>query len=276
MSRLLERMAVASRARVQRTRAAEPEGRLLARAQAMPAPPPLELGTFDIIAELKLRSPSAGALARQSLDRDAQIAAYAAGNAAAVSVLTEPDEFGGSLEHLRDAAVLLAPHRVPVMRKDFLTDPYQIIEARAAGAGGALVIVTMLDDAEVRALLDAARDLGLFVLLEAFDAEDLARIGALDLPAAGPPVLAGLNCRNLRTLEVDFDRFAALAAQLPADMPAVAESGIDDEDDIRTVAELGYRLALVGSALMRADDPGVSVASFVAAGRRARKTGSRT
>lgn len=274
MSCLLQRMALASRERVQRARAAEPEGRLLARARATPAPPPLELGAFDVIAELKLRSPSAGALARQSLDRDAQIAAYAAGDAAAVSVLTEPDEFGGSLDHLREAAALLAPHRRPVMRKDFLTDPYQIIEARAAGAGGVLVIVTMLEDAEVRALLEAARELGLFVLLEAFDADDLDRIGALGLPSGGPPVLAGLNCRDLRTLEVDFGRFAALAAHLPAQMAAVAESGIDDEDDIKAVARLGFRLALVGSALMRADDPGAAVARFVAAGRQTLGTGA--
>src|SRR5690606_8370421 len=120
-------------------RAEAPEGRLLARARATAAPPPLELGAFDVIAELKLRSPSAGGLARSGLDRDAQIAAYCEGGTAAVSVLTEPDEFGGSLEHLRQAAALLAPYRRPVMRKDFLTDPYQVLEARAAGAGGVLI-----------------------------------------------------------------------------------------------------------------------------------------
>src|SRR5690606_29101856 len=154
---LLDRMAKASRERARAARAAEPEGRLLARAKALPPPPALALDTFDLIAELKLRSPSAGGLARQGLDRDAQIAAYCEGGAAAISVLTEPEEFGGSLDHLRDAAALAATHGRPVMRKDFLTDPYQVIEARAAGAGGVLIIVTMLSDADVEALLEAAR-----------------------------------------------------------------------------------------------------------------------
>jgi len=267
MSGLLERMAWASRERVRRARGAEPEGALLARARATPPPPPLELGAFDVIAELKLRSPSAGGLARTGLDRAAQIAAYALGGAAAVSVLTEPDEFGGSLEHLRDAAALLAPHGVPAMRKDFLTDPYQVVEARAAGAGGVLIIVTMLSDDDVRALLAAARELGLFALLEAFDADDLERIAALEIPPGSPPVLAGVNCRNLRTLDVDFGRFAALAPHLPARLPAVAESGIDGADDVRRVAAAGYTLALVGSALMKTEDPGRAVAELVAAGR---------
>ncbi|HEX6995767.1 MAG TPA: indole-3-glycerol-phosphate synthase [Gammaproteobacteria bacterium] len=269
MSGLLERMAGASRERVRAARAVESEGALLARAVATPPPPPLTLGTFDVIAELKLRSPSAGGLARAGLDRDAQVAAYSAGGAAAVSVLTEPTEFGGSLEHLTDAAALLAPHGRPVMRKDFLTDPYQVIEARAAGAGGVLIIVTMLSDAEVRALLAAARELELFALLEAFDADDLERIAALEIPRGSPPVLAGVNCRNLRTLDVDFGRFAALAPHLPAHLPAVAESGVDGADDVRTVAAAGYRLALVGSALMRAPDPQRALAELVAAGRAA-------
>ncbi|MFO7285825.1 MAG: indole-3-glycerol-phosphate synthase [Gammaproteobacteria bacterium] len=266
---LLDRMAKSSRARVRAARAAEPEGRLLARAKAMPPPPPLALDTFDLIAELKLRSPSAGGLARQGLDRDAQIAAYCAGGAAAISVLTEPEEFGGSLEHLRDAAALAATHGRPVMRKDFLTDPYQVVEARAAGAGGVLIIVTMLPDPDVRALLDAARELGLFALLEGFDADDLERISALEIPPGSPPVLAGVNCRNLRTLDVDFGRFAELAPRLPAGLPAVAESGIDSPDGVRSVVACGYRLALVGSALMRAASPRQAVADLVAAGREA-------
>src|SRR5690606_25297253 len=224
MSGLLDRMAKASRERVRAARAAVPEGRLLARAAEAPPAPPLVLGAFDGIAELKLRGPSAGGLARQGLDRDAQIAAYCDGGAAAISVLTEPDEFGGSLEHLRDAARLAAAHGRPVMRKDFLTDPYQVAEARAAGAGGVLIIVTMLSDADVSALLGAARGLGWFALFAAFAADDLEGIAALAPPAAGPPVLAGLNCRNLRTLDVDFRRFAELAPRLPAGFPAVAES----------------------------------------------------
>jgi indole-3-glycerol phosphate synthase len=165
----LRRMADASRARVRAARLREPEQRLLRRAVAAAPPPRLRLGNFDLIAELKLRSPAAGGLAGSGFDRTALISAYANGGAAAVSVLTEPDEFCGDLAHLREAADVLRPFGCPVMRKDFLTDPYQVIEARAAGAGGVLLIVTMLDDTELRAMLAVASDLGLFALLEGFD-----------------------------------------------------------------------------------------------------------
>jgi indole-3-glycerol phosphate synthase len=262
-------MATASRMRVQKARAAEPEARLLARALAAPGAPALVLDRFDVIAELKLKSPAAGGLAAPDFDRAAHVRAYAAGGAAAVSVLTEPDEFHGSLLHLREAAAALAPHHCPVMRKDFLTDPYQVLEARAEGAGGVLIIMTMLTDAAVGALLAAAGECGLFALLEAFDAEDLERIAALPAPAGSPPVLVGVNCRNLKTLHVDFGRFAELAGQLPQHLPAVAESGVGGADDVRAVAAHGYRLALVGSTLMRAADPRRAVAECVAAGRSA-------
>ncbi len=260
-------MARSSRARAAAAAAECPEDELLARARAVPAPPPLRLGAFDCIAELKLRSPSAGGLARPALDMGTQLDAYARGGAAAVSVLTEPDEFAGDLEHLRAAAEALRPLGIPVMRKDFLTHPYQVAEARAAGAGGVLVIVTMLDDAAVRSLVDRARDLGLFVLLEAFDERDLARIAAVDRGAGIQPELAGVNCRDLRTLEVEFERFRRLAPALPEGLPAVAESGIETPGDVETVAALGYRLCLVGSALMRSADPGALLGDFVGAGR---------
>ncbi|HEX7080917.1 MAG TPA: indole-3-glycerol-phosphate synthase [Gammaproteobacteria bacterium] len=267
MTGLLQRMAEASRARVRAARAALPEGRLLERAAAAPPPPPLAIDRFDVIAELKLRSPAAGGLAAADFDRGRQLAAYADGGAACVSVLTEPSAFEGSLDHLREAATALAPRGVPVMRKDFLTDPYQVLEAREAGAGGVLIIVTMLADADVRALLAAAGESGLFALLETFDRADLERVAALDVPRGGPPVLVGVNCRNLDTLEVDFGRFAELAGSLPEGLPAVAESGIGSADDVRAVAAAGYRLALVGSSLMRAADPRQAVADLIAAGR---------
>jgi indole-3-glycerol phosphate synthase len=267
----LARMAAASRERVKRARAAESDAKLARRAQRSARPPPLELNEFDVIAELKLRSPAAGGLADAGFDKSAQLHAYARGGAAAVSVLTEPTEFKGELAHLVDAAALLAPLRRPVMRKDFVTDPYQVLEARAAGAGGILVIVTMLDDATVRTLVDSARECGLFVLLEAFDRVDLERLAAFDEPAAhGPPLLAGVNCRDLRDLDVRFERFAELAPYLPKHLPTVAESGIGTADDVATVAKLGYRLALVGSSLMRAADPGATLATLVATGRAAR------
>ncbi len=153
------------------------------------------------------------------------------------------------------------------MRKDFLTDPYQVIEARLNGASGVLLIVTMLDADALDSMLACALELGLFVLLEAFDNDDLERIGALGLEAQGAHMLAGVNCRNLKTLEVDFGRFAELAAVLPQNLPTVAESGIAAVADIETVAGLGYRLALVGSALMLAEDAAATMSEMLAAGR---------
>ena len=266
----LERMANASRERVRSARSTESDAKLEQRALAAPAAPPLVLDRFDIIAELKLRSPAAGGLADDDFDRGAQLASYARGGAAAVSVLTEPTEFRGTLAHLADAVeVLRAEHR-PAMRKDFVTDPYQVLEARAVGAGGVLVILAMLDDATVRELVECARRCGLFVLLEAFDRADLERLAPYDHAAAGgPPILAGVNCRDLRDLNVRFERFAELAPHLPRHLPTVAESGIATAQDIEAVAGNGYRLALIGSSLMRAAEPATALAHWLAAGRAA-------
>jgi len=267
MQDFLDRIASSSRDRTRRARARIAEAALLARARAAPAPLPLVLDRFDLIAELKLRSPAAGGLADADFVPRRQLEAYVAGGAAAVSVLTEPDEFHGSLEHLEAASEQLRPAGRPVMRKDFLVDAYQVVEARAHGASGVLLIAAMLSDGELDELVAAAAELGLFVLLEAFDGDDLERLGRLYLPRGGPAMLIGVNSRNLRTLAVDFARFAELAGQVRADVPAVAESGITRVDDIATVAGLGYRLALVGSALMRDGDAARAVADFVAAGR---------
>ncbi len=266
----LARMAESSRARVRAARELESEAALERRALAAAAAPPLNLDRFDVFAELKLRSPAAGGLAGGDFDKSAQLSSYARGGAAAVSVLTEPTEFHGALAHLADAARLLAGERLPTMRKDFLTDPYQVLEARAAGAGGVLVIVAMLDDATVRALVDCARRCGMFVLLEAFDRADLERLAAYDVPAPpGPPILAGVNCRDLRDLQVRFEGFAELSAHLPRHLPTVAESGIGSPAEIEAVAKSGYRLALIGSALMRSAEPARALEDLLAAGRAA-------
>ena len=266
----LERMARSSRERAREARWRKPEGRLLEEALAAPMAPPLKLQEFGLIAELKHRSPAAGLLAAQGFDADAQIRAYGNGGATAVSVLTEPKEFRGSLDDLRQAAQALLDYRVPVMRKDFITDPYQVLQARAAGAGGVLVIVTMLSEAEVGELLACSAQCGLFVLLEGFDQADLERIGGIEAPPDdSAPWLCGINCRDLRDLAVNRDRFRELAPYLPPHLPAVAESGIDGVDDIAAVASMGYRAALVGSALMRAADASRALAAMAAAGARA-------
>ena len=265
----LTRMARSSRERVRRARALESVAALQQRAHAAPRPPLLKLDRFDVIAELKLRSPAAGGLADSTFDRDTQLAAYARGGAAAVSVLTEPDEFHGALADLAAAAAFLSNDARPVMRKDFIVDPYQVLEARAAGAGGVLLIVTMLDDATLKELVDCTRACGLFALLEAFDAADLERIAAFDAPQRELKLLAGVNCRDLRDLSVRFARFAELAPHLPRHLPTVAESGLATAEDVAKVAELGYRLALVGSSLMRASAPATLLEELVAAGRAA-------
>ncbi len=266
---LLERMAVAGRARVEAARAREPLAALRARAVDRPAPPALTLDPrgFDLIAEVKLRSPSAGRLAEDTLDPAAQAVGYATAGAAAVSVLTEPLEFGGSLEHLAAVAEALAPIGVPAMRKDFLVDVYQIWEARAVGAGGVLVILAMLDNRAVVELVQAAAEAGLFVLLEAFDGAELERAAALLSRLAEAEVLLGLNCRDLRSLAVDRQRFESLRGGFAPGWPSVAESGLASAADAAWVSGLGYDLALVGASLMRAPAPGALLAEMLVAGR---------
>jgi indole-3-glycerol phosphate synthase len=267
VSGFLDDMARSSAARVAQALRHESAEALQRRARQTAPSAPLRLSPsgFDVIAELKLRSPAAGRLGDESQDWLGRVAAYAQGGAAAVSVLTEPSRFDGSLEHLRQAAQALAPLGVPAMRKDFLVDPYQVLEARAAGAGGVLVILRMLTRARIVELLDVAAEHGLFVLLEAFDEVDLET--ARDLmtarenhrdhhPAiARDQVLIGVNSRDLQTLEVVQERFAQLAPLLPAGWPAVAESGVASSLDARHMQQLGYGLALIGTALMARDDP---------------------
>ncbi len=195
-----------ARERVAQAAQREPLGALERRARDTPAGPPLRLSPagFDVIAELKLRSPAAGKLGDSHEDWLARVAAYARGGAAAVSVLTEPSRFDGSLAHLEQAASVLKPLGIPAMRKDFIVDPYQVLEARAAGAGGVLVILRMLPRERIGELLEVAAEHRLFVLLEAFDAADLEM--ARELLEVRRPLedmlLIGVNCRDLQTLEV--------------------------------------------------------------------------
>jgi len=230
---------------------------------------PLSLGDFDVVAEIKNRSPSEGELATTHRNHAEQARLYVAGGAAAISVLTEPSRFAGSLGHLED--VVAAVPGTPVMRKDFLVEPIQVLEARAAGASGVLLIVTMLDDGRLRDMLDCALEHGMFVLLECFDKADLERTSLLlqtsawrDMAERGQ-LLTGVNTRNLRTLKVDSDRLQKLASALPASK-CVAESGLHSADDAAAVARLGYSLALVGTALMRSKDPAALVTAMRAAG----------
>ena len=270
----LDEMADASRERVRAAKHTRSEAALEVHVRQIPAPPRLRLDAsgFDLIAELKLRSPAAGQLGAAGGNVAARVTAYAQAGAAAISVLTEPSHFDGSLEHLASATRALAPLAVPAMRKDFLVDPYQVLEARALGAGGVLVIVRMLSRSEIDALLDCARSLAVFVLLEAFDARDIELMRELiEAHAGANQLLAGVNCRDLATLQVVPQRLLELAPLLPARTPRVAESGVGSAADARQIVAAGYQLALVGSALMQADDPAALAGVLLAAGRAARK-----
>ena len=258
-------MATSSRDRTEVARARVPASELRARLRDLPPAPRLRLSPqgFDLIAEMKLRSPAVGALgdARHE-DVTQRVLAYADAGAAAVSVLTEPSRFDGDLVHLAQAAAALAPHGIPAMRKDFLVDPYQVLEARAAGAGGVLLILRMLPCAALEALMDAALEHGLFVLLEAFDAEDIGLAAQLLGPrrptvggSLGESLLLGINCRDLVTLQVVPGRLEEMVGQLPSWVARVAESGVATPADAARLATCGYDLALVGSALMTGGAP---------------------
>jgi indole-3-glycerol phosphate synthase len=280
MSDFLQQMAASSHARLQVAKQNCSEAALLRRALATVSPPRLSASParFDLIAELKLRSPAVGQLKSSDENVEGRVTTYARAGAAAVSVLTEPSRFDGSMTHLETASQSLAPLNVPAMRKDFLVDPYQVIEARVAGAGGVLVILRMLPRAGIEALLDCARTLGLFVLLEAFDEADIEamhdiigasiqRRASQDTAPSLAPVLAGLNCRDLATLQIVPQRLIELAHLLPTNVPRVAESGVVSPDDAARVAKAGYEYALVGSALMQGGDPHVLAAAMLQAGR---------
>lgn len=275
MSDFLATMATSSRARVAAARRLHTEAEIFRRAEASPSPPQLRLSPqgFDVIAEVKLRSPAMGQLGNGEEDVVARVTRYARAGAAAVSVLTEPDRFEGSLDHLEEAArALQSAGGVPAMRKDFLVEPYQVAEARLAGAGGILVIVRMLQRRELDALVDAAARLQLFVLIETFDEADIhvaAELLAMH-GGKGVPLLIGVNSRDLVTLKVVPGRLEELVARLPGGVPRVAESGVASAEDAARLARAGYEVALIGSALMTAADPAALLAAMIAAGRGAR------
>ncbi len=234
---------------------------------------PLRLGGFDIIAEIKDVSPAEGALTSGTSDRKQRALDYAEGGAAAISILTEPSQFAGEVAHLEEVAATVASLKLPVMRKDFLVDVRQIVEARACGASGVLLIAAMLDDRELASMLDCALEHSLFVLIESFDTNDLKRSSRLlgntryADSAAAARLLIGINTRNLRTLHVDPARLEQLSGELPGGVIAVAESGQTSADDVARVAGWGYSMALVGTALMRSDNPRALLADMRAAGR---------
>ena len=202
-----------------------------------------------IIAECKRRSPSKGIL-RERYDPAAIALSYQRGGAAAISVLTEPSFFDGAIAHLR---AVRAAVRLPLLRKDFIVTEYQVLEGRAMGADAVLLIVAALDQIELERLLRVARDLDLAALVEVHGEEELRR-------AAGAGArLIGINSRNLRTLAVDPSVFDRLVPGVPADVAAVAESGLRSGGDLRRLRAAGFDAFLIGERFMSADDPGAGL-----------------
>ena len=239
------------------TRAARaPYDEVVALAAATPHPrdpmPRFRAPGTSVIAEVKRRSPSKGALA--DIPDPAELAAaYERGGAAAISVLTEHRRVGGSLADLRTVRAAVA---TPLLRKDFMVTPYQLHEARAAGADLVLLIVAALDQPLLEKLYAEARELCLTVLVEVHDAEETRR--AVDLGAD----LIGVNARNLKTLDIDPDSFARLAPLIPDTVVRVAESGISGPEDVLRYAEQGAQVVLVGEALVKDGDPEAAVRSM--------------
>ncbi|NEV64980.1 indole-3-glycerol phosphate synthase TrpC [Thiorhodococcus minor] len=212
----------------------------------------LAAGQPAVIAEIKKASPSKGVL-REDF-RPAEIATrYAAGGAACLSVLTDVDFFQGSEAYLKEARAACS---LPVIRKDFIIDPYQVYEARAMGADCILLIAACLDDARLSELSALAHELGMDVLTEVHDAEELER--ALAVPGR----LIGVNNRNLRTFEVSLQTTLDLLGAVPADRLLVTESGILGREDVIRMRGHGVNAFLVGEAFMRAPDPGAALASL--------------
>jgi indole-3-glycerol phosphate synthase len=260
---VLDQIIVGVREDLAAREAARPLADVRAALADAPAPrdpmPRFRAAGASVIAEVKRRSPSKGDLA-DIPDPTVLAKAYEQGGAAAISVLTEERRFGGSLGDL--VAVRQAVD-APLLRKDFIVSSYQLVEARAAGADLALLIVAALDDDELRRLHDEARELGLTVLVEVHDEAETERAVALGAE------LVGVNARNLKTLAVDDGTFGRLAPLVPADRVLVAESGIGGVADVERFVAEGARAVLVGEALVKDGDPTGTVAAMSAVGGQA-------
>jgi indole-3-glycerol phosphate synthase len=228
---------------------ADLEARLSARGEDRPFSEALVRPGLSVIAEFKRRSPSAGAINTTATVAD-QVAAYERGGAAAVSVLTDEPNFGGSLEDLRAARSACG---IPIIRKDFIVDPYQLYEAAVNGADAVLLIVRALEDDDLRRLYEEAEALDLDTLVEVHDAEELER--AL---LAGAEVV-GINNRDLDEMTVDIETTYELMPDVPAGKTVVAESGISGREELEELDRVGVDAVLIGGSLMTAPDPEAKV-----------------
>ncbi len=255
---VLDRIVARTRADLELRKQAVPAGRLAAPPQGTGASPRFEAALrapgLGVIAEFKRRSPSAGTL-RDGADLHEMLGAYECGGAVAFSVLTDEPHFDGRLQDLREAR---SGHGLPVLRKDFIVDPYQLQEARSAGADAVLLIVAALSQEQLVDLYGQARELSLDVLVEVHDAAERER--AL---AAGA-TLIGINNRDLRDFSVDVGRTQRLLAQIPDGVAVVSESGIGTAGQLLELRRAGVSAVLMGESLMRAPDPAATLRSLLA------------
>jgi indole-3-glycerol phosphate synthase len=264
MTDVLEDILTSRRVDVARAREKTPLAALEHEARAAkPAPDFFQAvtaeGRISLIAEMKAKSPSAGTLAAD-YDVEAIARAYEHGGAAALSVLTEPARFGGDIEHVRRAARVSS---LPILRKDFVFDPYQIVEARAAGAAAVLLIADMVDAWTLRDLAACAREFGVEPLVEVFTSDVLP--AAINSGAR----LIGINTRNLRTLEMYSDNVFHLSRLIPRDRAIVAESGIKTAADVESLKPMRVAAMLVGESLLKSANKEEAVRLLVQAGKRA-------
>lgn len=263
---ILDALLTTTRERLAVRQAALPEGLLRERLQGLPPPRGLLAALaqpgVSIIAEVKRASPSRGVL-NLGLDPDRLALDYACGGADALSVLTEETHFRGSLDDLVAVRHALdsAGASLPLLRKDFIVDRYQLVEARLAGADAALLIVAALDDAQLADLFQAACDLALTPLVEVHDHAELQRALALD------PSLIGINNRDLRDFSVSLEATRRLRPLIPPPCRVVSESGIHAPEQMRALAEMGVDAALIGESLVTAPDPAAALRALKEAGR---------
>ena len=243
-----------------RAHASELERRAAAAAAPRPFAPALAGRTVGVIAEVKRRSPSAGAI-REDLDAADHARAYARGGAVAISVLTDELHFGGSLDDLARVARAVA---LPVLRKDFILDELQLYEARVAGASAVLLIVRALAPERLDTLARAACAQGLGVVAEVHSPDEL------ELALAAKPTAVGVNSRDLATFTLDVERAERLVAAVPAGVPTIAESGIATRADVERMAAAGADLVLVGTSVARTLDPEAAVGALTGVRRQAR------
>jgi indole-3-glycerol phosphate synthase len=210
-------------------------------------------GGVNLIAEFKRKSPSAGEI-RPGATVEEVVRGYAAAGASCLSILTDAWDFGGSLIDLESARVAVP---LPALRKEFIVDRYQVLEARAHGADAVLLIAECLDDCHLRSLYREIIDLGMTPLVELHDAENLPRV--LDLGAT----LVGVNNRNLKTMTTDLDHVLRLRERVPDDVVLVAESGIKTRADVERLERAGIAAMLVGESLLKAPDPGLAAAALL-------------